>query len=84
MSTVDHPTMPMHKTMGSLGITAYDFVSTSPSKLKYSFGGKNNRFRKLHPGYHDKISYNMPNTISKRAAGFGIGERFPEKSRCKS
>ena len=62
MSTVDHPKLPKHHTMGSIDLTTYDLVSTSPAKLKYSFGGKNNRFMKLHNGYIDKNCYNMPNT----------------------
>lgn len=55
-------------------------VSTSPTKLKYSFGdSKTNRFPTVNPirmKGHDRVGYDLPSTKSKRGAGFGIGERF--------
>ena len=49
-------------------------MSTSPSKLKWSFG-KDNRFPKVKK-LSDKISYDLQTTKNKRSAGFGIGDRF--------
>jgi hypothetical protein len=61
-------------------LTTYDLVSTSPSKLKYTFGvSKNPRFSKSRKGETDQIGYDLPTTKGTRAAGFGIGERFSDQ-----
>ena len=47
-------------------ITTYELVSTSPSKLKYSFGGsKATRFEKVSPMRsrgHEQVGYTLPTT----------------------
>ena len=61
-------------------ITTYDNISTSPTKLKYTFGdSKTNRFPKVNPVKlkgHDQVGYTLPSTLKSRGAGFGIGDRF--------
>jgi hypothetical protein len=55
-------------------------VSTSPSKLKYTFGNsKSERFPKLKTKTNDIVGYTLPSTRGSRAAGFGIGERFSDQ-----
>jgi hypothetical protein len=55
-------------------------VSTSPSKLKYTFGNsKSDRFPKPTVKYNENIGYTLPSTKGSRAAGFGIGERFSDQ-----
>ena len=51
-------------------------MSTSPSKLKWSFG-TDNRFGRVRKTI-DKVSYDLPSTKNKRSAGFGIGDRFKQ------
>jgi len=70
-------------------LTTYDTLSTSPTKLKYSFGlSKDKRFPSVKKTHHEQIGYDLPPTKGKRAAGFGIGKRFAEmdyklkKSKC--
>ena len=59
-------------------LTTYDIISTSPTKLKYSFGiSKNVRFQNKTTN-NDLICYDLPSTKSTRAAGFGIGRRFAD------
>jgi len=38
MTTIDHPKMPNQVGHGSFQLTTYDNMSSSPSKLKWSFG----------------------------------------------
>mmetsp|Transcript_2214 Transcript_2214/g.3328 ORF Transcript_2214/g.3328 Transcript_2214/m.3328 type:complete len:132 (-) Transcript_2214:1280-1675(-) len=60
-------------------LTTYDTLSTSPTKLKYSFGlSKDKRFPSVKKTHHEQIGYDLPPTKGKRAAGFGIGKRFAE------
>lgn len=63
-----------------MDITTYDFMSTSPAKVKYSFGGLNNRFMKLRKPNTEAIGYTLPPTTSPRKCSFGIGERFKNSS----
>ena len=60
----------------------YDTVSTSTAKVKFSFG-KDKRFSLNIDSPNQKICYNIPNTVTRRAAGFGFGTRsdFTKKSK---
>ena len=92
MSTIEHPKYidtsfkgPDHITQ----LTTYDLVSTSPSKLKYTFGvSKNPRFKKPVLKGHELVGYTLPSTNDKKTCTFGIGERFAhernmlKKSKC--
>ena len=87
MSTIEHPRFTQHSYGGNHQktlITTYDLVSTSPSKLKYSFGdSKSIRFPKFNSTKskgHDQVGYTLPTTKSSRGAGFGIGDRFKDNS----
>ena len=51
-------------------------MSSYPAKVKYSFGGLNNRFMKQKKPNTEAIGYDLPTTVSPRKASFGIGERF--------
>ena len=48
MSITDHPKFPDKPGFGKYELKTYDLVSTSPSKLKYSFG-KAHRFSSVKP-----------------------------------
>ena len=52
-------------------ITMYENVNFSTAKQKYSFG-KGARFPSVNRKATD-FNYNLPDTKSKRGAGFGIG-----------
>lgn len=54
-------------------------MSSSPSKLHYSFGGEK-RLPKVRLPSCPRTGYELPSTKSKRGAGFGIGERFAHTS----
>lgn len=73
MTTVQHPRF---KPESGIELTTYDLVSTSPSKLKYSFGGLNNRFAKPLKPVSQVVGYTLPSTRSPKSCTFGIGERF--------
>ena len=61
--------------------TSYDTVSTSPAKLKYSFGiSKTVRFPTVKLRNHEQVGYDLPTTKKTRAAGFGIGARFADQT----
>jgi len=81
MSTVQHPRQKTlaNVSIGDVGLTTYDNVQGSPSKLKYSFGmSKANRFPRIKLRNHEQVGYDLPSTKKTRAAGFGIGERFAD------
>jgi hypothetical protein len=61
----------------SLGgfVTQYDNINFSTAKQKYSFG-KGQRFPSVMAKLNQQIGYELPSTINKRAAGFGVGNRF--------
>jgi len=61
----------------SLGgfVTQYDNINFSTAKQKYSFG-KGPRFPSVMAKLNQQIGYELPSTINKRAAGFGVGNRF--------
>ena len=71
--------MTMTSKRGSYDLTTFETVINSPSKLKYSFA-KGDRFPSVRKTYHGQIGYTLPTTKKSRAAGFGIGERFKQKS----
>ena len=83
MSTIEHPKFidtsfkgPEYQTQ----LTTYDLVSTSPSKLKYTFGvSKNPRFKKPVLKGHEQIGDDLPSTLGKKSSSFGIGERFAQE-----
>ena len=75
MTTIEHPKEPFSKQ-----IITYDLVSTSPAKLKYSFGGLNNRFAKIKKPITQVVGYDLPTTKTKKTCSFGIGERFASTS----
>lgn len=78
MTTVQHPKYPQFQRATTM-LTTYDKISTSPSKLKYSFGnGSGPRFPSVEKRMkcHDQIGYNLPSTNKKKSCSFGIGERF--------
>ena len=82
MSTIPHPKFINTSFKGQdydSTLTTYDLVSTSPTKLKYSFGNsKSERFPKVIKK-HELTGYTLPSTKGSRAAGFGIGERFSDQ-----
>ena len=53
-------------------VTQYETINTSTAKQKFSFS-KGDRFPSLKKQLHNKISYNLPSTKTKRTCGFGIG-----------
>lgn len=67
---------PYPKAPNVMDLTSYDLMSSSPSKLKYSFGGLNNRFQKTRKPCTQAIGYDLPSTKSPRKCSFGVGERF--------
>lgn len=75
MTTIQHPKEPEY-----FEVITYDQVSSSPAKLKYSFGGLNNRFMKSRKPITQIIGYDLPTTKTKKTCGFGIGERFASTS----
>ena len=77
MTTTLHPKLP-----GGIERTTYYSVSTSPSKLQYKFGTED-RFPKVNRYGPKEVGYDLPDAKMKRAAGFGIGERFQKKQNLK-
>ena len=61
----------------SLGgfVKQYEVVNFSTAKQKYSFG-KSTRFPSVMQPKNHNIGYDLPSTKTKRAAGFGVGQRF--------
>ena len=57
MSITDHPKLPDKPGFGKYEYKTYDLVSTSPSKLKYSFG-TGPRFSSVKPC--QKNTYDLP------------------------
>ena len=55
-------------------------MSTSPAKLKYSFGGLNNRFAKTRKPTTQLVGYDLPTTKTTKTCGFGVGDRFTSTS----
>ena len=89
MTTVQHPKYMEHdyKRNGEkfeTSLTTYDNVSSSPAKLKYTFGnGKGKRFPTINPireKGHDLVGYSLPSTRGTKACSFGIGERFADSN----
>ena len=74
MTTIRHPKFPDPK-IGTYQLSMYENVIGSPSKVKNKFGNAN-RFPEVKNFGPKKMSYDLGNTISRRAAGFGIGDRF--------
>ena len=56
-------------------VTQYDHVNFSTAKQKFTFG-VGDRFPSVKKMVHNKICYDLGSTRTKRAAGFGIGQRF--------
>ena len=57
-------------------VTYNENVNFSTAKQKYSFS-KSARFHSNnYESSVDNTGYDLPSTISKRSAGFGIGNRF--------
>jgi len=50
-------------------------VNFSTAKQKYSFS-KGARFQQLPKVLNEAIGYDLPATLAKRSAGFGVGPRF--------
>lgn len=71
--------MSMTSKRGSFDLTTYETVINSSAIQKYSFS-KGDRFPSVRKTYHDQIGYTLPSTKKTRGAGFGIGERFKQKS----
>jgi hypothetical protein len=71
--------MTMTTKRGSFDLVTFESVINSPSNKKYSFS-KGERFPSVRRTNHDQIGYTLPSTKKQRAAGFGIGERFKQKS----
>lgn len=49
-------------------------INTSPSKQMFSFGSQS-RFPKLAKPNCEQVSYDLPQGMKKRAAGFGFGRK---------
>jgi len=56
-------------------VTTYEVANFSTSKQRFSFG-KGDRFPHLRPKDSTSVQYDLPPTLSKRAPGFGFGDRF--------
>jgi hypothetical protein len=67
-------------------ITENKNLNFSSAKQKYTFG-KEGRFPSVSKKSTNAMCYNLPDTLKKRSAGFGIGQRFKtpmEQRKCKS
>lgn len=56
-------------------VTQFEMTNFSTSKQKFSFG-KGPRFPAVRKLISDQIQYDLPETKSKRAPSFGVGNRF--------
>lgn len=56
-------------------VTKFEVLNTSSAKMTYSFG-KGQRFPSVKRPATQQIGYELPNALSKKACGFGIGSRF--------
>ena len=84
MTSVLHPNQQSFKKRGHQAhITTYDYVSTSPSKMKHSFSSNAPRFVQHQKNSSKDLIYTLPSTSTKKACGFGIGERFASYGRLK-